>query len=108
MSDKGCCGTGNIEVLVLCNKFSGACDDDTKYVFWDSYHPTQNAYKVLVEQILEKYIDLIAWELSAPYVPSLLESFIIYISRIFNKRIKYLGTEEVLSLFGSNVWRGLS
>ncbi|KAL1561104.1 GDSL esterase/lipase EXL3-like [Salvia divinorum] len=56
VSDKGCCGTGNIEVVILCNKLSGTCSDDSKYIFWDSYHPTERAYKVLVDQILEKYI----------------------------------------------------
>ncbi|KAL8459169.1 hypothetical protein ACS0TY_036586 [Phlomoides rotata] len=57
VSDRGCCGTGNIEVVILCNKFSGSCADDTKYVFWDSYHPTEKAYKIILDQILEKYIN---------------------------------------------------
>ncbi|KAL3372268.1 hypothetical protein AABB24_008691 [Solanum stoloniferum] len=55
--DKGCCGTGKIEVTVLCNKFSGTCEDDTKYLFWDSYHPTEKGYKVLVDQVLNKYVN---------------------------------------------------
>ncbi|CAN4077027.1 unnamed protein product [Withania somnifera] len=55
--DKGCCGTGNIEVLILCNKYSGTCEDDTKYLFWDSYHPTERGYRILVDQILKKYVD---------------------------------------------------
>lgn len=57
VSDRGCCGTGDIEVIVLCNRYSGTCADDSKYVFWDSYHPTEKAYKVIVEQIIEKYVD---------------------------------------------------
>ncbi|MCD9560044.1 hypothetical protein HAX54_018473 [Datura stramonium] len=55
--EKGCCGTGKIEVTILCNKFSGTCEDDTKYLFWDSYHPTEKAYRILVDQILQKYIN---------------------------------------------------
>ncbi|XP_010320438.1 GDSL esterase/lipase EXL3 [Solanum lycopersicum] len=55
--DKGCCGTGKIEVTVLCNKFSGTCEDDTKYLFWDSYHPTEKGYKILVDQLLNKYVN---------------------------------------------------
>ncbi|CAN4094012.1 unnamed protein product [Withania somnifera] len=55
--EKGCCGTGKIEVTILCNKFSGTCEDDTKYLFWDSYHPTEKGYKILVDQILKKYIN---------------------------------------------------
>ncbi|XP_015161910.1 GDSL esterase/lipase EXL3-like [Solanum tuberosum] len=55
--EKGCCGTGNIEVTILCNKFSGTCEDDTKYLFWDSYHPTEKGYRILVDQILKKYVN---------------------------------------------------
>ncbi|KAL1822895.1 hypothetical protein ACET3Z_009673 [Daucus carota] len=55
--DKGCCGTGVLEVSVLCNKFSQTCPDHTKYLFWDSYHPTETGYKLLVDQILGNYIN---------------------------------------------------
>nr|XP_016503651.1 PREDICTED: GDSL esterase/lipase EXL3-like [Nicotiana tabacum] len=55
--EKGCCGTGKIEVTLLCNKFSGTCEDDTKYIFWDSYHPTEKAYRTIVDQIINKIIN---------------------------------------------------
>ncbi|XP_027931205.1 GDSL esterase/lipase At5g45960-like [Vigna unguiculata] len=42
--DSGCCGSGLIEASILCNKISDVCDDPSKYVFWDSIHPTQKAY----------------------------------------------------------------
>ncbi|KAG8492146.1 hypothetical protein CXB51_015679 [Gossypium anomalum] len=46
--DNGCCGTGNIEVAILCNKLSpSTCTDVSKYIFWDSYHPTEKAYRAL-------------------------------------------------------------
>ncbi|XP_031265521.1 GDSL esterase/lipase EXL3-like [Pistacia vera] len=58
ISDKGCCGTGNIEVAELCNRFtSSVCSNASSYVFWDSYHPTERAYKVLTTSILQKYIN---------------------------------------------------
>ncbi|MCD7453573.1 hypothetical protein HAX54_021370 [Datura stramonium] len=57
--DKGCCGTGNIEVVILCNRYSGTCEDDTKYLFWDSYHPTERGYRILVNEILKKYVDIL-------------------------------------------------
>ncbi|XP_073138038.1 GDSL esterase/lipase EXL3-like [Henckelia pumila] len=57
VNDKGCCGTGNIETVVLCNRYSWTCTDSSKYVFWDSYHPTEKAYKILVHQIVQKYVD---------------------------------------------------
>ncbi|XP_073138037.1 GDSL esterase/lipase EXL3-like [Henckelia pumila] len=56
VNDKGCCGTGNIETVVLCNIYSWTFTDSSKYVFWDSYHPTETACKILVHQIVQKYV----------------------------------------------------
>ncbi|XP_012571440.2 GDSL esterase/lipase EXL3-like [Cicer arietinum] len=55
--DRGCCGTGKIEVSVLCNPFDVICPDKFEYIFWDSYHPTEGIYKKLVVEILPKYLD---------------------------------------------------
>ncbi|KAG6432024.1 hypothetical protein SASPL_103597 [Salvia splendens] len=49
VSDKGCCGTGTIEVAFLC-KYT--CENASEYVFWDSFHLTENAYRLLVHDIL--------------------------------------------------------
>ncbi|KAM0056903.1 putative triacylglycerol lipase [Helianthus debilis subsp. tardiflorus] len=54
--DRGCCGTGNIEVAILCNKLLPTCPDDSKYLFWDSYHPTNKGYTILVNEVLGKYV----------------------------------------------------
>nr|KYP46313.1 GDSL esterase/lipase EXL3 [Cajanus cajan] len=56
VADRGCCGTGKLEVSVLCNHLDGTCPDDTEYVFWDSYHPTERVYRQLIVQILQKYL----------------------------------------------------
>ncbi|XP_060673005.1 GDSL esterase/lipase EXL3-like [Ziziphus jujuba] len=49
---KGCCGTGDLEVAILCNQLEPTtCQDDSKYVFWDSYHPTERAYKIIVQEL---------------------------------------------------------
>ncbi|XP_027339337.1 GDSL esterase/lipase At5g45960-like [Abrus precatorius] len=42
--DSGCCGSGYMEASFLCNKISNVCTDPSKYVFWDSVHPTEKAY----------------------------------------------------------------
>ena len=56
--DKGCCGTGLIEASVLCNKFNPCtCDDVSKYVFWDSFHPTERVYKILISEITQEYVN---------------------------------------------------
>ncbi|XVF63652.1 hypothetical protein PTKIN_Ptkin09bG0103900 [Pterospermum kingtungense] len=57
IANRGCCGTGNIEVAILCNRFSpSTCEDASKYIFWDSYHPTEQAYRALVSQIFQNYV----------------------------------------------------
>ncbi|CAH2067493.1 unnamed protein product [Thlaspi arvense] len=57
VSNKGCCGTGVIEVAVLCNKItSSVCPDVSSHVFWDSYHPTEKTYKVLVSLLISKFV----------------------------------------------------
>lgn len=59
VANKGCCGTGNIEVSILCNGLDDphTCKDASKYIFWDSYHPSERAYKILTSQILNKDLD---------------------------------------------------
>ncbi|THG10631.1 hypothetical protein TEA_024599 [Camellia sinensis var. sinensis] len=57
VADKGCCGTGNLEVSILCNKLTDPCPNDSVYVFWDSYHPTERCYRVLVNQILQSSLN---------------------------------------------------
>ncbi|KAJ8761513.1 hypothetical protein K2173_001648 [Erythroxylum novogranatense] len=40
----GCCGTGYLEAGLLCNPHSYVCPDASKFVFWDSIHPTEKTY----------------------------------------------------------------
>ncbi|XP_024179570.1 GDSL esterase/lipase EXL3 [Rosa chinensis] len=52
--DKGCCGTGDLEIGPLCNKDTpGTCNDVSKYIFWDSFHPTEKAYRILTSIIFK-------------------------------------------------------
>ncbi|KFK44140.1 hypothetical protein AALP_AA1G220300 [Arabis alpina] len=54
---KGCCGTGLLEVGPLCNRFTPfVCSNVSSYLFWDSFHPTQRFYKILVKLLFDKYI----------------------------------------------------
>ncbi|KAK7382933.1 hypothetical protein VNO78_28597 [Psophocarpus tetragonolobus] len=57
--DRGCCGTGKLEVAVLCNPFDATCSNVSEYVFWDSYHPTEGVYRKLVSNVLDKYFNLL-------------------------------------------------
>ncbi|KAL2319171.1 hypothetical protein Fmac_033047 [Flemingia macrophylla] len=56
VGERGCCGTGKIEVTALCNRFTPLCSNDLEYVFWDSFHPTESVYKKLIGPILSKYL----------------------------------------------------
>ncbi|XP_060184786.1 GDSL esterase/lipase EXL3-like [Lycium barbarum] len=54
---KGCCGSGNLEVGILCTKYSAICEDDTKYLFWDNFHPTDKGYRILIDQIIKNHMN---------------------------------------------------
>ncbi|XP_048129817.1 GDSL esterase/lipase At5g42170-like [Rhodamnia argentea] len=57
ISDRGCCGSGLIETGVLCNRWDlFTCSNVSGYVFWDSYHPTENVYKIVVQKLLAKLL----------------------------------------------------
>ncbi|KAE8700531.1 GDSL esterase/lipase [Hibiscus syriacus] len=43
----GCCGSGFLEAGFLCNPKSFVCFDASKYVFFDSIHPTEKTYTKL-------------------------------------------------------------
>ncbi|EYU17581.1 hypothetical protein ABFS82_03G073500 [Erythranthe guttata] len=52
--DKGCCGTGTFETSLLCTY---ACSNEDDYIFWDSFHPTEKAYRILIHQMLQENIN---------------------------------------------------
>ncbi|GJN40413.1 hypothetical protein PR202_gb29621 [Eleusine coracana subsp. coracana] len=57
---KGCCGTGTIEVTGLCDaRFVSVCDHVSNHVFFDSYHPTERAYRIIVDDIFDNYLDVL-------------------------------------------------
>ncbi|TKY55936.1 GDSL esterase/lipase EXL3 [Spatholobus suberectus] len=57
VTERGCCGTGKIEVSILCNRYSiNTCSNSSNYIFWDSYHPTEKAYNVLSSLVLDNKI----------------------------------------------------
>ncbi|XP_057449254.1 GDSL esterase/lipase EXL3-like [Lotus japonicus] len=57
VTDKGCCGTGDIEVSKMCNRYSlKTCSDSSSYIFWDSYHPTEEAYHAICSIVLDNKV----------------------------------------------------
>lgn len=52
---EACCGTGLFEMSYLCNRHSlYTCEDANKYVFWDSFHPTERTARVVVDDLMPK------------------------------------------------------
>ncbi|XP_059308201.1 GDSL esterase/lipase At5g33370-like [Lycium ferocissimum] len=47
-----CCGQGPYNGIGLCTPFSNLCPNRDEYAFWDPFHPTERANRIIVEQIL--------------------------------------------------------
>ncbi|KAL2494942.1 GDSL esterase/lipase [Forsythia ovata] len=47
----GCCGSGLIEATFACNVGSKICPDPSKYVFFDSIHPTEATYNYIFKKM---------------------------------------------------------
>ncbi|XP_040383797.1 GDSL esterase/lipase EXL3-like [Oryza brachyantha] len=58
VSARGCCGAGDLVVALPCTELTATtCADDRKYVFWDSYHPTERAYGMMVDYLYPRYVE---------------------------------------------------
>uniref|UniRef100_A0A0D9XYE7 GDSL esterase/lipase n=1 Tax=Leersia perrieri TaxID=77586 RepID=A0A0D9XYE7_9ORYZ len=44
--DRGCCGVGRNNGQITCLPMQQPCDDRSKYVFWDAFHPTEAANRI--------------------------------------------------------------
>nr|GEW93197.1 GDSL esterase/lipase At5g42170-like [Tanacetum cinerariifolium] len=52
VTDKGCCGTGQVEMSFSCNSLSKICHNDSKFFFWDSLHPTEKGCEIFTDLII--------------------------------------------------------
>ncbi|KAL6278914.1 hypothetical protein ACE6H2_022515 [Prunus campanulata] len=55
-----CCGQGPYNGLGLCTVASNLCPNRDQYAFWDAFHPSEKANKLIVQNILTgstKYMD---------------------------------------------------
>ncbi|KAL0693584.1 hypothetical protein Bca4012_060764 [Brassica carinata] len=60
VADRGCCGRGSLAISYMCNSLNPfTCSNSSAYIFWDSYHPTERAYQVMVDNLLHKYLSKI-------------------------------------------------
>ncbi|KAF6174106.1 hypothetical protein GIB67_020288 [Kingdonia uniflora] len=56
VTNRGCCGSGLVEMGPLCNVASSVCKNSTQYLFWDSVHPSQATYSVIAKVLADKFI----------------------------------------------------
>ncbi|CAH9129947.1 unnamed protein product [Cuscuta epithymum] len=47
-----CCGQGLYNGIGLCTPLSNLCPDRSLFAFWDGFHPTEKASRIIVDQIL--------------------------------------------------------
>nr|XP_043628068.1 GDSL esterase/lipase At4g26790 [Erigeron canadensis] len=53
IGERGCCATGRYEMSYMCNKLNPfTCDAPNKYVFWDSFHPTEKTNFIVAEHAI--------------------------------------------------------
>ncbi|KAG8091841.1 hypothetical protein GUJ93_ZPchr0012g19877 [Zizania palustris] len=57
---EACCGQGPHNGLGLCTAMSNLCADRNKYVFWDAYHPTERANRIIVSQFMHGSLDYVS------------------------------------------------
>ncbi|XP_074321015.1 GDSL esterase/lipase LTL1-like [Silene latifolia] len=51
-SKVACCGQGPYNGIGLCTPLSNLCSNRDEYAFWDAFHPTERANRIIVQQIL--------------------------------------------------------
>ncbi|KAK6775408.1 hypothetical protein RDI58_026409 [Solanum bulbocastanum] len=51
-SKVACCGQGPYNGLGLCTPLSNLCPNRDVYAFWDPFHPSEKANKIIVQQIM--------------------------------------------------------
>ncbi|KAG2654930.1 hypothetical protein PVAP13_1NG559000 [Panicum virgatum] len=57
---QACCGQGRFNGMGLCTMVSNLCADRDTYVFWDAFHPTERANRLIVQQFMSGSTDYIA------------------------------------------------
>ncbi|XP_059661147.1 GDSL esterase/lipase At4g26790-like [Cornus florida] len=49
-----CCATGMFEMSYMCDRYNPfTCTDASKYVFWDSFHPTEKTNQIITDHLMK-------------------------------------------------------
>ncbi|GMJ10368.1 hypothetical protein like AT4G26790 [Hibiscus trionum] len=53
-AETACCGTGFFEMSYLCDRMNPfTCSDANKYIFWDSFHPTEKTNFIMADHVVK-------------------------------------------------------
>ncbi|KAJ4774212.1 GDSL esterase/lipase [Rhynchospora pubera] len=47
-----CCGEGRYNGIGICSRLSNLCKNRDEHVFWDAYHPTERANRLIVNRMM--------------------------------------------------------
>ncbi|TVU10706.1 hypothetical protein EJB05_44250, partial [Eragrostis curvula] len=50
---QGCCGSTRLNAAIFI-AYHSACPNAVDYIFWDSFHPTEKAYNILVDKLIQQ------------------------------------------------------
>ncbi|KAL6909804.1 hypothetical protein ACP4OV_001463 [Aristida adscensionis] len=50
---KGCCGSTVLDAAIFI-AYHSACPNAVDYIFWDGFHPTEKAYNIVVDKLIQQ------------------------------------------------------
>ncbi|KAF8369488.1 hypothetical protein HHK36_023923 [Tetracentron sinense] len=54
-----CCATGMFEMGYMCDRLNPfTCTDANKYIFWDSFHPTEKTNKIISDHVVKNCLSV--------------------------------------------------
>ncbi|KAM1016045.1 hypothetical protein ACFX13_046523 [Malus domestica] len=57
VSSAACCASGMFEMGYACNRNNLlTCTDASKYIFWDAFHPTEKANRIISDYVVKKVL----------------------------------------------------
>ncbi|XP_017429879.1 GDSL esterase/lipase At2g24560 isoform X1 [Vigna angularis] len=58
VTNRGCCGSGYLEVIEICNAYTPLCSNHSKYAFWDNVHLTEASNSYLADHLIRVALPL--------------------------------------------------
>jgi len=50
---EGCCGSTVLNAAIFI-AYHSACPNAIDYIFWDGFHPTEKAYNIVVDKLIQQ------------------------------------------------------